>query len=65
VVRISESVIENLMIDLSVDEKQAADIFYTSKTFATLSEKSTEFYEKSWQEIYGILKKELQNICIK
>ena len=60
VVRISESVIEHLIIDLKIDEKQAADIYYTSKTFANLSEKSTEFYEKSWQEIYEILKKELQ-----
>jgi hypothetical protein len=61
VVRISECVIENLMIDLSIDEKQSADIFYTSKTFVALSEKSTELYKKSWQEIYSMLETELRN----
>ncbi|MCL2417397.1 MAG: DUF3990 domain-containing protein [Bacteroidales bacterium] len=60
VVRISESIIEHLMIDLSIDEKQATDIFYTSKTFADLSDKSTGLYEKSWREIYELLKNELK-----
>ena len=48
------------MIDLNIDEKQTADIFYTSKTFVTLSDKSTEFYKKTWQEIYEMLKIELE-----
>ena len=60
VVRISDSVIEKLMIDLCIDEKQAADIFYSSKTFTELSEKSTELYKKSWHEIY-----EMFNIILK
>ena len=58
VVRISELVIENLMIDLGIDEKQAADIFYTSKTLALLSDKANEFYQKQWIEIYDMLKEE-------
>jgi hypothetical protein len=33
------------MIDLNIDEKQAADIFYTSKVFVTLSDKSIELYK--------------------
>jgi hypothetical protein len=61
VTRISEQVIENLMIDLNIDEKQTADFFYTSKTFADLSDKSTELYKKTWQEIYEMLKIELKN----
>ena len=61
VVRISECVFKNLMIDLAIDEKQSADIFFTSKTFAALSEKSTELYKKSWQEIYSMLETELRN----
>ena len=59
-VRISEPVIENLIIDLNIDEKQAADIFYTSKIFALLSDKTTELYKKQWTEIYDMLKMELK-----
>jgi len=60
VVRISEQVIENLMIDLDIDEKQAADILYTSKTFTQLSQENTKLYKKTWQEIYELLKQELK-----
>ena len=60
VVRISESVIEQLVIDLNIDEQKAADIFYTSKTFSLLSDKTTEYYKKIWQKIYEILTKEIK-----
>ena len=59
VVRITEPVIENLMTDLDIDAEKAADIYYTSKTFSLLSDKSTGLYNKSWQEIYDELKNEL------
>ena len=59
VVRITESIIENLMTDLDIDAEKAADIYYTSKTFSLLSNKSTGLYNKSWQEIYDELKNEL------
>ena len=60
VVRISEQVIENLMIYLDIDEKQSADILYTSKTFTQLSQENTKLYKKTWQEIYELLKQELK-----
>jgi hypothetical protein len=59
VVRASEPIIENLMTDFDIDEEKAADIFYTSKTFVLLADKNTAFYEKSWQEIYELLKQEI------
>jgi len=59
VVRIAEQCIENLIIDLGVDEKQATDIFYTSKMFAQLASQATGLYQKQWNEIYAMLKKEL------
>ena len=59
VVRITEPIIENLITDLNIDDEKAADIFYTSKTFSVLSDKSTELYKKSWQEIYDLLNNEL------
>jgi len=59
VVRISEPVIENLISELDIDEEKAADIFYTSKTFSLLSNKTTELYKKDWATIYEMLKAEL------
>ncbi|MDR1342659.1 MAG: DUF3990 domain-containing protein [Prevotellaceae bacterium] len=60
-VMISESVIEASIVDSQLDEDTdaAADKLYTSKTFATLSDKSTGLYLKPWQEVYEMLKKEL------
>ncbi|MDR1739264.1 MAG: DUF3990 domain-containing protein [Bacteroidales bacterium] len=60
-VNISEPIIEHLIIDLKVDEKKATDLFYTSQIFINLSDKTTELYKKSWQEIYELLKRELNN----
>ncbi|MDR1182429.1 MAG: DUF3990 domain-containing protein [Bacteroidales bacterium] len=57
-VMISEQVIESLIIDFHLDAENAADKFYTSKTFTVLSDKSTGLYLKPWQEIYEMLKKE-------
>jgi hypothetical protein len=58
-VMISESVIETLMIDFNWDAEMATDRFYSSKTFAHLSDESTDLYTKPWQEIYELLKREL------
>jgi hypothetical protein len=56
---ISEPLIERLMIDRQIDETKAADIFYSSATFTKLANPNTNFYLKSWKEIYEMLKKEL------
>jgi hypothetical protein len=58
-VMISELVIEALITDFNMDTGNATDKFYTSTTFAQLSDKSTALYLKPWQEIYEMLKKEL------
>jgi hypothetical protein len=57
---ISEPLIEKLMIEKDIDEIQATDIFFTSKTYTRLANETTELYKKSWQEIYEILGKELK-----
>ena len=59
VVRISESIIEQLIGDLEGDETKATDIFYTSKTYALLSDKETGLYQKPWKDIYKTLLDEL------
>ena len=57
--KIGEQIIEKLMIANDIDELQAADLFYNSKTFTQLAEESTKLYKKSCQEIYEMLGKEL------
>ena len=60
IIAISEPLLEALMLEKNIDEKTASGIFYTSNTFVKLSDKTTELYKKTWQEIYETLKKELQ-----
>jgi hypothetical protein len=61
IIQMDDLIVEQLMIENQIDETQAADLFYNSKTFDTLSDESSDFFKKSWQEIYEILKKEIQN----
>jgi predicted RNA-binding protein YlxR (DUF448 family) len=58
---IGEPLLEQFVIDFDIDEETAADKFYLSKTFAKLSNETTGLYKKTWQEIYKILKRELDS----
>jgi hypothetical protein len=62
---IGEPLIEKLMIDNQIDEMNATHLFYNSKTFTKLADESTQFYLKSWQEIYELLRQELENEALK
>jgi hypothetical protein len=55
---IGEKIIETLMLDCGIDEEKATDKFFSSQTFIQLSDDSSELFEKSWREIYKMLKKE-------
>jgi hypothetical protein len=57
----SELLIEKLTIDKQINETLAADLFYSSQTFAQLADENTLFYKKTWQEIYEALKTEIQS----
>ena len=48
-----------LVIEFRIDEETAADKFFSSNTFSKLADTSNRLYEKSWQEIYEMLKPEL------
>jgi hypothetical protein len=61
VTMISEPLLETLMIDRNLNEVEATDLFYSSKTFSKLADETTEFYKKPWQEIYELLKQELKS----
>jgi hypothetical protein len=56
---IGEPLLEKLMLDNQIDEIKATDWFYNSETFTRLANESTELYLKPWQEIYEMLKEEL------
>jgi hypothetical protein len=57
---IGEAVIESLIFDGNMDETEALKSFFSSDTFARLSDKTTGLYLKPWQEIYEMLKQELE-----
>jgi hypothetical protein len=58
----NSSFTERLMEDFKLNEMEAADNFYTSTTFQQLADITTNFYLKTWQEIYEMLKIELETI---
>ncbi|MDR0231364.1 MAG: DUF3990 domain-containing protein [Dysgonamonadaceae bacterium] len=56
---IGEQLLKELVIEQRIGEEQATDLFYSSNIFGKLADPSTEFYKKPWQEIYELLKVEL------
>ena len=59
--RVSENVVEKLVMDNDISALEATDLFYNSDTYAKLSEIKNDFCFKPWQEIYELLKIELNN----
>ena len=57
---IGDKVVQSLMIDYGINEIEATDRYYTSNTYTQLADENTEFYLRSWQEIYELLKQELR-----
>ncbi|MCL2650704.1 MAG: DUF3990 domain-containing protein [Candidatus Azobacteroides sp.] len=59
--RMSESIVEKLLVDNNISALEAADLFYNSDTYVKLSEIKSNFYFKTWQEIYELLRNELNS----
>ena len=59
-IAIDDAIAQALVVDFQMEDAQAADAFFTSKTYSLLTDETTGYHEKSWQEIYGLLKKELR-----
>jgi hypothetical protein len=57
-----DEILQNLMTDYGKSELEAADIYFASKTYTQFSDETSELYKKPWQEIYEMLKKELNLI---
>lgn len=58
---VGEKVIEALVLDYAINEDMATDYFFSSQLFNELSDESTGLYQKTWLEIYEMLKNELAN----
>jgi hypothetical protein len=59
-IHIDNDVVQALMSDYGIDELEATKLYYISNIYSRLANENTEYYKKSWQEIYEMLKKELQ-----
>jgi hypothetical protein len=57
---IGEPIVEKLVTDFDLDEKDAVDKFFSSNTFSKLADTSNKLYEKNWTEIYNLLLCELK-----
>ena len=57
---IDDAVIQSLIVDFEMNDYQVIDTYFNSKTYSLLIDENTGYYEKSWQEIYEMLKKELK-----
>ena len=60
ILQMDDLLVEQLMLDNQIDETEAADLFYNSEISAQLADETTEFYKRTFQEIYEMLKKELK-----
>jgi hypothetical protein len=56
---IDDYVVKQLIDDLNMTEVVATDLYYASKTYMRLIDKSTDLYLKSWTDIYKLLLAEL------
>jgi len=56
---IDDAIVQSLIEDFHVNDDQAIDSYFNSKTYLLLIDESTKLHEKPWQEIYGMLKQEL------
>ncbi len=57
---IGDEVIQELMREYGLSDTEADDLYYTSATYAAVSEEATGWYQKPWREIYEMLKGELK-----
>ena len=56
---IDDAITQSLVVDFGMTEQQAIDTYFLSETYGELTDETTKYYEKSWQEIYDFLKNEL------
>ena len=59
-IQIDNDVLQAMMTDYGLSELEVADKYYKSNIYTQLADETTQFYLKSWQEIYQMLRAELK-----
>ena len=52
------AILEAIVENFNITESSALKIFYPSETYKKLSDDNTQYWQKSWQEIYEMFKEE-------
>ena len=63
-ISIDDTIIQTLIVDFNMSDYQAIDLYFNSKIYSCLIDESTKLYKKTWQDIYEMLKLELNKIII-
>jgi hypothetical protein len=58
---VDDAITQSLVTEFEMTEQQAIDFYFQSKTYGKLVNESTDLYKKPWQEIYEMIKTELNN----
>jgi len=53
-------IIQTIIKNENVSEKKAIDLYFSSNTYRLLTDETTDLINKSWEEIYELLKHELK-----
>jgi hypothetical protein len=56
---IDDVVTHSIVKVFGISEKKAIDLYFNSDTYRKLTEESTGLFQKSWEDIYKLLKQEL------
>jgi hypothetical protein len=57
--KISEDILNNLVNEKRIDANTASDLFYSSKTFNSITDGTAILYKQNWQDIYKSLRDEI------
>jgi len=59
---ITETILETIVTEFEITEPAAIKMFYSSKSYKKLSDTKSLLWQKPWQEIYEMFKKESKEI---
>jgi len=54
-----DAITQSLVKDYNISEEKAIDVYFSSDLYQKLINESTGLYQKSWENIYNILKQEI------
>ena len=56
---IDDAIIQSLIMDKGISEKNALDMYFSSNIYKQLADETTGLFQKSWEEIYDLLQQEI------